>query len=279
MKVIHYLQAKYRQRYPTTCKRFEAKILGIPYPLETGWLLRYGDAELDSDKLSALERGLRRVRMGGAPGAQWAEEGLKVIKRAQIIDRSLAITGDGIPYQTVDWDRAVRSVVGLSRRACGACGEEVAEPVIKHRLDIPALFLDFDNLILLCTPCGEWWDEQPRNQQGQLTRSSSKTLMAMIKFNRDIKSQDFGPHQPAEPGKVVAANAGCGWIKQSNGSNSYDNLIDSCADSGAPATIPVSGRTPEKPAVGGINGAARVAPCPEVRDERCPAFAGTGAGP
>ena len=210
MKVIHYLQAKYRQRYPTTCKRFEAKILGIPYPLETGWLLRYGDAEVDSDKLSALERGLRRVRMGGAPGAQWAEEGLKVIKRAQIIDRSLAITGDGMPYQTVDWDRAVRSVVGLSRRACGACGEEVAEPVIKHRLDIPALFLDFDNLILLCTPCGEWWGEQPRNQQGQLTRSSSKTLMAMIKSDRDIKRQDLGPRQPAKPGKVVAANAGCG---------------------------------------------------------------------
>lgn len=95
----------------------------------------------------------------------------------------------------------------------------------------------------------------------------------------DIKSQDLSPHQPAELGKVVAAHAGCGWTKQPNGSDSYDNLIDSCADFGAPATIPVSGRTPEKPAVGGIDGAARVAPRPEVRDERCPAFAGTGAGP
>jgi len=95
----------------------------------------------------------------------------------------------------------------------------------------------------------------------------------------DIKSQDLGPRQPAKPGKVVAAKAGCGWIKQPNGSNRYDNLIDPCADCGAPATTLVSGRTPEKPAVGGIDGAARVAPCPEVRDERCPAIAGTGAGP
>ena len=95
----------------------------------------------------------------------------------------------------------------------------------------------------------------------------------------DIKSQDLGPHQPAEPGKVVAAKAGCGWIKQPNGSNRYDNLIDPRVDCGAPATTLVSGRTPEKPAVGGIDGAARVAPCPEVRDERCPAIAGTVAGP
>ncbi len=78
---------------------------------------------------------------------------------------------------------------------------------------------------------------------------------------------------------MVAANAGCGWVKQLNGSNSYDNLIDARAELSAPATTSVSGRTPEKPAVGGIDGAARVAPCSEVRDERCPAFAGTGAGP
>ena len=95
----------------------------------------------------------------------------------------------------------------------------------------------------------------------------------------DIKRKDLGPRQPAEPGKVVTAHAGCGWIKQLNGSDSYDDLIDLCADFGAPATTPVSGRTPEKPAVGGIDGAARVAPRPEVRDERCPAIAGTGAGP
>ena len=33
----------------------------------------------------------------------------------------------------------------------------------------------------------------------------------------DIKRQDFGPRQPADSGKVVAVNAGCGWLKQRNG--------------------------------------------------------------
>ena len=32
----------------------------------------------------------------------------------------------------------------------------------------------------------------------------------------DIKRQDLGPRQPADSGKVVAANAGCGWLKQRN---------------------------------------------------------------
>ena len=122
---------------------------------------------------------------------------------------------------------------------------------------------------------------QVTNSQVSLTRRTGVQALRARRWytSSNIKSQDLGPRQPAKPGKVVAAHAGCGWIKQQNGSDSYDNLIDSCADFGAPATAPVSGRTPEKLAVGGINGAARVAPCPEVRDERCPAFAGTGAGP
>jgi hypothetical protein len=31
-----------------------------------------------------------------------------------------------------------------------------------------------------------------------------------VMLRSDIKSQDLGPRQPAKPGKVVVANAGCG---------------------------------------------------------------------
>jgi len=174
MKFIHYLQAKYRQKYPTTCKRFEAKLFGIPYPLESGWLLTYGYVDVDAQKLTVLEQRLQRVVLSGAPGAEWAERGLKAIKRAQVIDRSLAITSEGIPYLTDDWDRAVRSIMALSRQACGECGIRVEQPAVKHRLDIAALFLDFDNLILLCEPCGAMWDALPRNPQGEVIRRAAR---------------------------------------------------------------------------------------------------------
>lgn len=216
MKVINYLQAKYRQRYPTTCKVFEAKIFGIPYPLESGWLTRYGGAEINLSMLSSLERGLRRALLSTSSNTAWAKEGLKAIDRAHIIDRSLAITSEGAPYQSADWHTAVRVLLTLSRHTCALCSVADKEFRVKHLVDIPALFLDFDNLLVLCAPCADIWDEQPRNVQGHISRRLSKKLALMVESRGDIKRQDFGPHQPADSGKVVAANAGCGWLKQRN---------------------------------------------------------------
>jgi hypothetical protein len=216
MKVINYLQAKYRQRYPTTCKVFEAKIFGIPYPLESGWLTRYGGAEINLSMLSSLERGLRRALLSTSSNTAWAKEGLKAIDRAHIIDRSLAITSEGTPYQSADWHTAVRALLTLSRHTCALCSAADKEFRVKHLVDIPALFLDFDNLLVLCAPCADMWDEQPRNVQGHVSHRLSKKLALMVESRGDIKRQDLGPRQPADSGKVVAANAGCGWLKQRN---------------------------------------------------------------
>lgn len=53
MKIIDYLNAKYGRGSFCLLKK-EAKVFGIPYPLEAGWVQAYGDREIDPAAMDSL---------------------------------------------------------------------------------------------------------------------------------------------------------------------------------------------------------------------------------
>lgn len=73
--VLEYLQVKYGVTTPTTMTLDDAKILGIPYPMRTGWLAHHGAQVIDMQTLVKLfdalgvrvERMLRAAAYKGKP--------------------------------------------------------------------------------------------------------------------------------------------------------------------------------------------------------------------
>ena len=91
MKVIDYLQAKYKQKYPTTCLYIEAIVFGIPYPLMPAWIVRHGQNEISSDQCINLEKRLMACLGKPSKKTQWAESGLKAISRKEVIEKSAGL--------------------------------------------------------------------------------------------------------------------------------------------------------------------------------------------
>lgn len=60
MRLIDCLNAKYSSNCYDLLKR-EAKHLVIPYPLEDGWVKKYGDMEITADKKRALKKELEKI--------------------------------------------------------------------------------------------------------------------------------------------------------------------------------------------------------------------------
>jgi hypothetical protein len=54
MNVREYLCAKYQTNQPGAILALECKVFGIPYPLRSGWLDRYGDVEITPQMREAL---------------------------------------------------------------------------------------------------------------------------------------------------------------------------------------------------------------------------------
>ena len=52
--VVEYLKEKYKVDTPTTLLAVEARIFGIPYPLQTGWLKKYGDTQITESMRNKL---------------------------------------------------------------------------------------------------------------------------------------------------------------------------------------------------------------------------------
>ena len=153
MKIREYLQAKYRSKYPTTCLWIEGKILGIPYPLQPAWLVRYGEQEITDDQLQTLKHRLSAYQDGPQSKAKWAAAGLFAIERRHVIERSVELFKDPAKYSSEDWVRAVAAITAMTKNSCSACGRSDQLLTIKHLVDVPALFLDYDNLVSLCTTC------------------------------------------------------------------------------------------------------------------------------
>lgn len=82
--VREYLCKKYNTKAPLTMLKSEAKIFGIPYPLRTGWVERYGDEPISA----AMEKRLfdSMVALGTnktTSRAHYARQGLAAICHAQ----------------------------------------------------------------------------------------------------------------------------------------------------------------------------------------------------
>lgn len=66
MTLTEYLSKKYGVGVPTTMLKSEARIFDIPYPLERGWLARYGDHVLTADMQARL---IQSLQARGCPSA------------------------------------------------------------------------------------------------------------------------------------------------------------------------------------------------------------------
>lgn len=73
MQVREYLQSKYKVDAPSTMMACEARIFGIPYPLQTGWMAAYGGIEITPQMISRLAASLSVKK------APMAADGLRVI--------------------------------------------------------------------------------------------------------------------------------------------------------------------------------------------------------
>lgn len=58
MQVIEYLRKKYSVSKPTTILASEARIFGIPYPLQAGWANSYGETEITPQMVFRLRASL-----------------------------------------------------------------------------------------------------------------------------------------------------------------------------------------------------------------------------
>lgn len=76
MKINTYLRLKYGANTPTTITRAEAKILGIAYPLQPGWLDAHGMEEITVGKANRLCDALSRK------SGPFAEKGVAVLREA-----------------------------------------------------------------------------------------------------------------------------------------------------------------------------------------------------
>lgn len=161
MKVKDYLQAKYGMSTPTTMMAVEAKVFGIPYPLESGWLRRYGDAEVCGQTAKKLRCALT------SNGSASALNGLRVLDGARI-DLAQAIDPTSPQFlQGKAWKRLRLQALNLHGRRCQCCGAGPADGAvlnvdhIRPRRLFPELALRLDNLQVLCGDCNEGkgnWD-------------------------------------------------------------------------------------------------------------------------
>jgi hypothetical protein len=153
MRVIDYLQAKYRQKFPTTCLFAEASILGIPYPLQPAWLVRFGNNEITPEQSNKIRHRLTNSLGRPNKSQEWAESGLKALARASVIEISAKLYNQFDKYSTPEWRRAVAAVFALNKNCCSHCGAQTRDLTVKHLQDVPALFLDYDNLVPICGAC------------------------------------------------------------------------------------------------------------------------------
>lgn len=155
MRVIDYLQAKYGNGTPNTMLACEARVFGVPYPLQSGWLQRYGDTEITPDVAKRLEAALQKATN------PTALVGLQVLRDAWItLKRQPAANSDEF-LQSKAWKRLRLQALELHGRKCQCCGASPATGAVLHvdhvkpRRLFPDLALRLDNLQVLCSDCNE----------------------------------------------------------------------------------------------------------------------------
>lgn len=156
MNIKDYLRVKYEQANPTTCLAVEAKILGIEYPLKTGWLLNHGDREISEFELGELEKFLIRSVESCSSKSEWSARGLKAIRRRRVIEKASNAAKTGGVFRDDAWVAARSTAIRQAKGHCMICGHTASSLVVSHRISplvIPALAYDLDNLVVACSVC------------------------------------------------------------------------------------------------------------------------------
>jgi hypothetical protein len=160
MNIKQYLNAKYSGK-ATTMLSCEAKAFGIPYPLPTGWLFKYGDIEITNDTANRLKNYLQKSNKSTAI------DGLKVLDQAWIELKSTPDVTSQEFLESKTWKRLRYKALKLHGMRCQCCGDTPAHGAklnVDHifpRLLFPQLALQIDNLQVLCSNCNEGkanWD-------------------------------------------------------------------------------------------------------------------------
>ena len=161
MRVMDYLEAKYRCIRPTTMLAVEARAFGIPYPLPSGWIEAYAQAEITPDIARRLRDLLTRSQR------PTAKDGLAVLDKAWLELKGMPDASSRAFLSSKAWKRVRLQALNLHGRACQICGCGAQQGAvlnvdhIKPRALFPELALRLDNLQVLCGDCNEGkgnWD-------------------------------------------------------------------------------------------------------------------------
>lgn len=168
MRVIDYLSAKYRIARPTSLLYGEAKIFGIPYPLQSGWLRVHGEIEITPRMADELRAVLRKQLLATPTGvsAELAHRALRAIDDAWLEIKSKPEPSDPEFLRSKAWQRLRYQALRACGARCQACGATVAQGAvlnvdhIRPRRLFPQLALTLSNLQVLCGTCnsgkGNW---------------------------------------------------------------------------------------------------------------------------
>lgn len=160
MRIKDYLNAKYG-RGATTMLYCEAQAFGIPWPLPSGWMDKYGQDEISMDQSIALQTALQK---SDKPSAS---KGLQVLQNAWLVLQNTPDVTSRVFLESKAWKRLRYKALKLSKNKCQCCGaspETGAVLNVDHiypRRLFPERALQLENLQVLCAECNEGkgnWD-------------------------------------------------------------------------------------------------------------------------
>jgi hypothetical protein len=161
MKIKEYLNAKYGVGRATTMLYCESKAFGIPWPLPSGWLVKYGDDEISSNQSVALQTSLRKSNKPSAA------KGLEVLDGAWLVLKNTPEVESRVFLESKAWKRLRYRALKANGNKCQCCGASPSDGAVLNvdhilpRRLFPAHALQLENLQVLCADCNEGkgnWD-------------------------------------------------------------------------------------------------------------------------
>jgi len=199
MTLTEYLYEKYGVKNCTTLTCQECKVLGIPFPLVSGWMHRYNQriisAETAEQLIVVLKKRLKKGKEDSR-GKLYARKGIEVLVNhfhlhvpiapkpvSKKLKGSFAATDDFLA--TYEWRRVRMEAIKRYGSRCQCCGASPATGAvinvdhIKPRRIFPHLALSLDNLQVLCHDCnhgkGNWdmtdWRDAPEHELSEEQRA------------------------------------------------------------------------------------------------------------
>lgn len=174
--VREYLEVRFSRANALTRK--EALLIGLPWPLEKGWVKKHASVQIDdgaahqlkaiadaqkarynADRMERKERNrLNKMVRSGAMTINDANEALKASLPAQQPKQQPSQTKDGF-YESREWRELRYKALVMHGAQCQCCGATRGDGAklhvdhIKPRSKFPELRLDLSNLQILCEDC------------------------------------------------------------------------------------------------------------------------------